>query len=243
LVNSHSDDIIDLINKEHGCSEIASAICSLYRYPDKLITGHQISNWIGYQRKMGYLATPFVTGDKINANWCDNCMFQEWLFNTTGKDNAAISLAQKQLEESEEPKEPPTEDFGNEFQNRLKHLSIWFDAVHEDTYHLFLKKLPDTDPILHVQSPSSIFVVWATKPPSNELLQQVSKLSYGYLQVIATTASTTFTPPFPVKVSSSEWEKKILNDNIGQPVWVQYIFQKKESKIEVVDKAFEMKQQ
>jgi hypothetical protein len=175
-----------------------------------------------------YLATPSVTGDKINANWGDNCMFQEWLFNTTGKDDAAISLAQEQLEESEEPKEPSTEDFGTKFQNRLKHLGIWFDAVHENTYHLFLKKLPDTDLILHIQSPSSIFVVWATKPPSNELLQQVSKLPYGYLQVIATTASTTFILPFPVKVSSSKWEKKILNDNIRQPVWVQYIFQKKE---------------
>jgi hypothetical protein len=99
--------------------------------------------------------------------------------------------------------------------------------VHEDTYHLFLKKLPDTDPILHVQSPSSIFVVWATKPPSNELLQQVSKLPYGYLQVIATTTSTTFTPPFLVKVSRSKWEKKILNDNIGQQVWVHYFNKKK----------------
>jgi hypothetical protein len=115
--------------------------------------------------------------------------------------------------------------------------------VHKDTYHLFLKKLPDTDPILHIQSPSSIFVVWATKPPTNEILQQVLKLPHGYLQVIATTASTNFTPPFPVKVSSSKWEQKILNDNTGQPVWVQNIFQKKESKIEVVDKAFEAKQQ
>jgi hypothetical protein len=44
---------------------------------------------------MGYLATPSVTGDKINANWGDNCMFQEWQFNTTGKDDAAISLAQE----------------------------------------------------------------------------------------------------------------------------------------------------
>jgi hypothetical protein len=73
LVNSHSDDIIDLINKGHGCSEIASAICSLYRYPDKSITGHQVSDLIGYQHKMGYLATPSVTGDKINANWSVNC--------------------------------------------------------------------------------------------------------------------------------------------------------------------------
>jgi hypothetical protein len=86
-----------------------------------------------------------------------------------------------------------------------------------------VKKLSDTDPILHVQSLSSIFVVGATKPPSNEF-QQVSKLLYGYLQVIATTASTTFTLPFLVKVFSSKWKKKILNDNIGQLVWVQYIF-------------------
>jgi hypothetical protein len=84
-------------------------------YPDKSITGHQVSDWIGYLRKMGYLATPSVTRDKINANWGDNCMFHEWLFNTTGKDDAAISLAQEQLEESEKPNQPPTEDFGTKF--------------------------------------------------------------------------------------------------------------------------------
>jgi hypothetical protein len=33
LVNSHSDDIIDLTNKGHGCSEIASAICSFILPP------------------------------------------------------------------------------------------------------------------------------------------------------------------------------------------------------------------
>jgi hypothetical protein len=66
---------------------------------------------------MGYLATPSVMGDKINANWGDDYMFQEWLFNTTGKNDAAISLAQEQLKESEEPKKPPIEDFGTKFQN------------------------------------------------------------------------------------------------------------------------------
>jgi hypothetical protein len=50
-------------------------------------------------------------------------------------------------------------------------------------------------------------VVWATKPLSNELLQ-VSKLPYGYLQVIATTASTTFTPPFPGKYPVQSGRKK-----------------------------------
>jgi hypothetical protein len=75
-----------------------------------------------------------------------------------------------------EPTKEPTVDFGAEFQNWLKHLGLWFDAVFEDSYHLFLKNLPDTEFMLRVQSPISLFVVWETRPPSNTILSKIAKL-------------------------------------------------------------------
>jgi hypothetical protein len=166
------------------------------------------------------------------------CCFYTSLINQ-GKDDAAFSLSQDVLEQDlKEPTEEPTLHFGAEFQNRLKHLGLWFDAVFEDSYHLFLKNLPDTEFMLRVQSPTSLFVVWETRPPSNTILSKIAKLPYGCLQVTPTTASTTFKHPFPVKESNTKWEKIILNNEKEEPFWVQYIFQKKSVKEEVIDKPF-----
>lgn len=75
LVNQHADDIKNLLQEGHHSIAIADILRAKNRLPEGSITPKQVSDWITYQRKNGYLPTPAVSGDKMSASWSDNCMF------------------------------------------------------------------------------------------------------------------------------------------------------------------------
>lgn len=117
----------------------------------------------------------------------------------------------------------------------MKQLGLWFDAVHEDAYHLFLTVHSNASIDVHVQSVSSIFVVWTIYPPSYQLLNQIKWIPVGSYQVIKTTSSTTFKPPFDIKSSMGKYEKELIQNEQGQTKLVHFVFHKKVLKEEVVE--------
>jgi hypothetical protein len=109
---------------------------------------------------------------------------------------------------------------------RLQHLKLYFPAINDTGYHLFFKKLPESNLKVEVQDAMHIFIIWTVDSPSNDILNQANGISAGEIQVISTTVSTTLSPPNPIK---REYKKKVLISN--NVVWgLQYTFPWQETK-------------
>jgi hypothetical protein len=125
-------------------------------------------------------------------------------------------------------------DFIGEYKTRLKHLGLYVEASTTESYHLFLKKLPNTTASITIQNPTSIFVDWSIFASNNEIWIQAKKIKAAEIPVTDTTISLTFSPPSPIKL----YLEKNLFIKDDQVLYVQYIFPYEVEEDEIVDNAF-----